>query len=180
MPADGSHFCCKLGDFIVWLHQLGNDNARRLLRALVSWIQLIADYGDYWDGLGSDPLHIPVPQTQSGRARRVPARLKEAVARTAAAGDHGRSGAKVLKNLKKFSGVVDMVADAVGNTWTEPSMRRYLGATQGVMGSVVDKIYSLSWDATRLSGKDLLFASMWTSEGQIASWCSPMVPTVSE
>ena len=109
---------------------------------------------------------------------RVDNRLKEAVARAAAAGKLGRSGAKVLELVKRFKYFNQNLGMNFksGNQWVEPTMRKYLGELQRQMTGAHHPIYSIAWDASRLSGLDLLFATVYAPHIRRAAWCPPMAP----
>ena len=179
LPPDRSYTCCKVGNLLCWLDGMKNQPATDLLRKNIVWLQVTAEYGDWWDGLSDDPLDSSLHAGQSGKARRTSHKFREAVAREAAQGEHGRSGKKVLKLIKRFRHYKKDVpfADAVANRWVEPSVRRYWGQLQVVMQSATQPVYSLAWDATRLSGDDLLFSSMYAPSVQKACWCAPKAPS---
>ena len=98
----------------------------------------------------------------------------------AARGKLGRSGAKILELVKRFRyhNKNAPLRFNIGNTWVEPTLRRYLGQLQLEMRQADQPIYSISWDATRLSGKDLLFSTMYAPSARLACWCPPMVPVL--
>ena len=99
-----------------------------LLSQIVVWLQVVADHGDFFEGLSDDPLAVALHSTPSGRARRIPNQLKEGVARMAAARKLGRPGQKVLELVKRFKyfNQNSPLTFKIGNKWVEPSLRRYL------------------------------------------------------
>ena len=120
--------------------------ARMMLSRTVVWLQVWADHGDFFEGLSDDPLAVALHSTPSGRARRIPNQLKEGVARMAAAGKRGRSGQKVLELVKRFKyfNQNSLLTFKIGNTWAEPSLRKYLGQFQRDIRGAAHPVYGVS------------------------------------
>ena len=178
VPADTSHSCVKLGDFISWLPTIGSQPGKALQKQLVGWVQIIADYDGVWEGLNSDLLQLALHSSQGGRARRIPTQLKDAVAREAASGKLARSGQKVLAMMKRMRiRVLTVPFDCrIGNTWTEVPMRKYWGQVQVEMAGVEHQVWDITWDGTRLSGLDFIFSSMYSPSLRKACWNPPWHP----
>ena len=170
MPQDGSHTCCKFGNILIWLDGLHDEKADNLHRQILLWLQVVGDYDCFWDRVSADPLAVALHTTRKGMARIIPTLLKEAVAREAARGKLGRSGAKILELVKRFRfhNKNAPLRFNIGNTRVEPTLRRYLGQLQLEMRQADQPIYPISWDATRLSGKDLLFSTMYAPSARLA------------
>ena len=54
-------------------------------------------------------------------------------------------------------------------------MARYLEATRAAFRGLRTQVWSVSWDATRAGGKDLLFSCLWNAEAGVGAWLNPQV-----
>ena len=175
IPADLSHTACSLIDFIFWLDNIKSEKARRLIQQIIYWLSIIFDFGAWWDFIDEDILNIPIVKgPQRVRTSSMPLRFKEHVSRTAAAGQGFTSGAHVMSMCKKLKMNFAIKSFKSGNDWADPMMARYYAECQSVMQGFMDKVYSLSWDGTRLSGKDYLFGTLYAC-GK-ACWAPPIAP----
>ena len=178
LPPNESHGCCHLADFILWLHGLGRPQARQLHVELIQWVSLCVDYEGFFGTLDDDPLQTPIPSANK-QVRNIPVRFKEAVVKAAASGGDYRSSAHVMNIVKKWRYKNMKITPQSGNanSWHEPVMRTYLWALQTAMRDSPSDIYSVSLDATRVSGKDYLFSSIFPPSLGMAGWCPPVVPS---
>ena len=172
---DLPHTSCALLAFIFWLDQINNPKARELLRQLLLWLGMLFDFGDWIDQMDSNPLETPLHKGPV-RVRRIPLRFKEAIARTAARGDGFHSGRHMLHTMQHFRLAQAIKSMKAGNTWDDQTLSRYFTIATNWMRTVFDPVYSIAMDATTLSAKEFLFATMYAA-GK-ACCCPPMVPRV--
>eukprot|EP00974_Lingulodinium_polyedra_P113006 10938708-Lingulodinium_polyedra.AAC.2 len=101
--------------------------------------------------------------------------VKEAVAKAAGQGQLGRSGRQVMlimHRLRKTRESGEAPADT-GNRFVRDRVGHYFLALQQSMQASEVPMYSLSSDATRLSGKDMLHSALWSAGTGQAAWCPP-------
>ena len=149
-----------------------------MMMQIIDWLGMLMDFGGFFNTLDDCPSSTPMPSGPKGGSRKVQQRLKDYVVKQASEGDGLRSGAHVLKLIKKFKYKKLLTLgpkNQTANTWTEPVMRRYLWTLRSTFTSCMDQVYSIAWDATRLSGKEMLFASLYCTKG-LCGWSPPIVP----
>ena len=124
----------------------------------------------------ANPLDAPVFVGPRGKARTISAGQKYKIATLAAEGKVFHSGAAVIKGIellgKKF-----MVNAKTGNKWSEPLAFQYLHCMQETFSFARAgvPIYSVAWDATRLSMMDVLATTIYNPGLNLAGWCAPQV-----
>ena len=129
---------------------------------------------------GSDnPLNLQDCVGPKGKAMPISTSKKTKVAKLAAAGDIFKSGRAVLRAMGIISGgsMASGVDDASANKWLSPLCFQYLHCLQESFDFRVclDNIFSVAWDATRLSHKVTLMAAIYDHSLQNAAWMPPMV-----
>ena len=94
----------------------------------------------------------------------------------AAQGEIFKSCRAVLRGMEMLS---QSIADGQGNAnkWMEPLAFQLLRRMRQVFyhEKILWPVFSVSWDATRLSKKDTLFAAIYNHWLKKAGWCPPMV-----
>ena len=174
MPEKLEHTSCNLSDFLFWLDGLNSANARALIKQVLSWLAMILEYGGWRDALVDDVLRVPVLEGPL-RARRLSRRFKEKVSRTASRGGGVTSGRHVLQLMDRFKLNHGLKSFSAANKWVHPAMARYYYVIKEMFATFVPGclgVISLAWDATRLSGMDMLFSTIY-AKGK-AFWCTPI------
>ena len=122
----------------------------------------------------TNPLDAPVFMGPNGKARQISRPHKHAVATLAAAGKVFHSPGAVIKGMELL-GKTFIASIKTGNKWTEPLAFRYLHQLQEtfIFEKAEVPIYSLSWDATRLSSLDALATAIYNPGLCLAGWCPP-------
>ena len=126
-----------------------------------------------------NPLEAPVFVGPKGKQRKLSSGQRHKVATLAARSKVFHSGAAVIEGMellgKKF-----MRCAKTGNKWSEPLAFQYLHTLQETFrieqGGV--PIFSLSWDATRLSHMDVLATAIYNPFLDLAAWCPPQASLV--
>ena len=167
------HTSWYLPNFVFWLDIIGSANARVLISQMLVWLGMLFDFCGWVQNIDIDPLQTPILEGPQ-RARRLPLRFKESIARNAAQGDGFHSGRHMLHIMQRFR-----IASAIkqvkgGNKWNDFALMRYFTACKAWMQNVKDLIFSLAMDGTTLSGKEYLFCTMYA--GGRACWCPPIAP----
>ena len=134
---------------------------------------MLFDYGKWNDRTSSDALVVPLHKGRH-RMKRVSRRFKERIARMASQGEGFKSGAHILHVMNKLNIKHGISSLRVANNWVNPVMAKYLAAIRLFAARFEVGVVSISWDATRLSGKDRMFSKMHM-HGK-AFWCPPMAP----
>ena len=109
-----------------------------------------------------------------GEGKAILPTAKHAVATLAAAGKVFHPPAAVIKGMELL-GKQFIASVKAGNGWTEPLAFRYLHQLREtfLLEKAEVPIYSLSWDATRLSSLDILAPSIYNPGLGLAGWCPP-------
>ena len=125
-------------------------------------------------GATDNPLDAPVFVGPKGEARKISGGLKHKIASMAAQGHVFHSGAAVVAGMELL-GKRFMACAKTGNKWSEPLAFQYLHTLPDTFRIRLDgvPIYSLSWDATRLSHLDVLATTSYNPGLDLAGWCPP-------
>ena len=174
IPQDLNHTSCNLSAFVFWLDIINSQNGRALIKQILSWLAMLLEYGPWQDYLMDDVLQVPVLEGPQ-RAIIISRRFKERVSRLASQGSGLTSGRHVLQLMDRFKLSQGIKSFKAANLWVHPTMARYYWACQqlfvtaspGFLG-----VISLAWDATRLSGMEMLFSTIYAYG--TAFWCTPV------
>ena len=121
-----------------------------------------------------NPFDAPTYVGPKGKQRKMSAGQKFKMATLAAENRVFHSGAAVAEGMellgKKF-----MECARTGNKWSEPLAFQYLHTLQETFRFMLDRvpIFSLAWDATRLSHMDVLATTIYSPLLNLAGWCPP-------
>ena len=122
----------------------------------------------------ANPLDCPVLVGPKGRVRKISNSQKYKIASMASRGQVFHSPAAVIKGMnllgKKF-----MASAKPANKWIDPLASKYLHRLQEVFrfSDARVPIYSVAWDATRLSTMDALATTIYNPALRVAEWCPP-------
>ena len=173
----------KLHEFMYWLFDMSTAAANDLWKQILEWMEMIVDYGDFWQKVNPDELMIPFPKAAKGNTRKLPKPFKRAVVKAYCSGKLGKSGAQVVRMAKRFrhmkvgTGGLGLQEESA-NKWAEPEMRTYLHDCFQKFARALQPVYSLSWDGTRLSGLDHIFGTFFSPSSQVACWSPPIAPRI--
>ena len=144
-----------------------------MARSLICWLAWAIEQGPYWD-MGSDDALMSAPVLRSQRARRLNPTLQDAVAQAAASGEMARSGRKVVQQLRKYLWHgAQKIADSTANAMMATRVWRYCNQGRHEFAKHKVRIVSVSFDATRMDGKDTLYLNMYAPALQKAMWLPP-------
>ena len=155
--------------------------ARAMMKHIMVWIEQFIEICKVWEEADDNPLNTPILQGPRA-ARRIPKTFKEEVVRQASRGKGLKSGGHLLELLTRLKirrFWTGFKSSGQGNRWSDTTMARYLIAVVRAFSNVEYPLYSASWDGTRLSGKDMMFCTIYNHGVGKACWCPPQVPTMS-
>ena len=144
---------------------------------MLVWLAFMIDFSGALSGSSSDPLDIPQHRGPMGKAQAVPKAKRWKVARIAAQGKLARSGRAALEILRELRPGFSAENVMTGNKWIQDLVWQYIHKLQRTfkMGAC-EMVYSLSWDATRMSKRDTLVCCIYNADLDIAAWAPPQVP----
>ena len=159
-----------------------NPEAQAIFWSIIFWIGRCIDLSESVGSATQDSMAMPDLVGVKGRSLKIPERFKRRVVELAAAGDVFKSGHGVLRG-RKLMGVLQRHKDVgehsakSGNKWIAPHTMKYLGMTRDVfaLSAAKEPVYSVAWDATRLSGLETLCATMYMPSKALACWLPPQV-----
>ena len=164
----------RLRCLLSWLLGKRDGVATSMCWSMIFNIAWAIEHSDEVRYCSSNPLDAPVFMGPKWKARKISQPHKHAIATIAAAGKVYHSPAAVIQGMdllgKKF-----IASFKTGNRWTEPLAFRYLHVMQETFAfeKAEVPIYSLSWDATRLSWLDTLATALYNPGLCLAGWCPP-------
>ena len=174
----GTNVAVKLIAAITWLFGKTSSVCSIPFWQLLHWLCFMIDQSDEVAAATSDPLLSAAPRGPTGRKLARPNAFKHKVATIAAHGRIARSGRALMEIMKEL---------IPGFDGERPeSAKRYLAqfSWQSIhrLRSVFEfekcvQIYSVSWDATRLSKRDTLIATIYNAALNIAAWMPPQALT---
>ena len=162
-----------------WLHSKRDEAVQSIFWSLLFAIAMLIDSSGFLKEGSDNPLDLPDVAGPKGKAMIILTSKKTKVAKLAAAGDIFKSGRAVLRAMGIISGgsMASGVDDTSANKWLSPLCFQYLHCLQPsfYFRLCLDIIFSVAWDATRLSHKDTLMAAIYNHSLQKAAWMPPMV-----
>ena len=163
-------------DLMVYLVGFKKMPEQGLGRSLFVSIAWMLDHSDLWSTSSSDALvDAPVP-IGAKRARRLDGNLLQAVAREAGSGAAGRTGGAVARSMKRYRRwSTTRLSDAVANLAAGRRVFDYWRKLQQVFSRVDQPVLSVCMDGTRMSGKDTLYATLYSPAMGMGAWCPPQV-----
>ena len=152
-----------------------NVELQNIFWALIFWLAAVVDASDVIGTASDNPLLAPMLTGVTGKAKKISSKYKNKVATLAAKGDVYKSGQGVLKGLKLMGMGGRGKSTGTGNKWVEPRSMQYLHKLREVfwLTRVNVPVYSIAWDATRLSGLDTLCSAIYLPICRLAGWCPP-------
>ena len=162
---------------LAFLMASGDDRSLWLWRELLACLAWVAESGNLWERCSGEAVDIPAPRGH-GRARRLNPRFLDGLAKMAGKGEVARTGGRMAKALKwalRRRGLLQGVEKWVGNLSQRVRAKRYRDSCADVFTSRKVRIISLANDASRVSGKEVLYSAMYSPEQGLACWGDPMV-----
>lgn len=169
--------CCRLGSFLVWLRSAAAFCMRAYAQSLLFFLAWCVERGPMWQALPDDPLvdaGVPVCNVKS---RWLDPDVLSSVAAAASSGELGRTGNQVAKALHRLTKASRRRLDRrVANGTVVREMWDYWQALRDAFDTGRITHLSVSFDGTRVGGKEVLVAALWSAQNQLAAWAPPMVP----
>ena len=169
----------QLRFLLKWLMGKADKAAETLMRGIIFWISAVIEASAKIVSASDDPFDEPVLTGVKGRTLKRSQRKKVKVVKLGMQGDIFHSCRAVVRGLKILTkGGEDYgISDKSANKWTVPYIYQYVRHLQivFVFSSNLVPVYSISWDATRLSKLDVLVSTVYDCGKQVAAWCPPQV-----
>ena len=166
-----------LADLLVLLVRNRRDASCRLWQPqLLRWLGAVLETGYRAKGSTNALVSAAVP-TAAVRAKRVDPLLKKEIARAAGSMELVMSAAKVIKGLHCFH-KLSALREKSGAAFVEEGVGRYYHAVKDFFQNPAPTRMCLAMDATRIDGKDTLYAALHDPSRALACWVPPQVPRV--
>ena len=167
----------KVRKLLQWSMMSTGDD-QKIFWGLLAWLGVVVDNSMSVSEASDNPLDAPELIGPRGRALKISLRKKMRTAAISAKGKSFKSPHAVLQGRQTLKGGKFVKKHRNANKWIHPYAYKYLSRLREVFkcGGKAPVI-SIAWDATRLSRKDTLVATIYHSEKRQAGWCPPMVPT---
>lgn len=163
---------------LVYLYKLGSPTDMWLLRELLVWAAWVLELGGVWGEASAEAEDLPAPRGPK-RARRMNPRYLDGIAKLAGEGKVGRTGARltrVLRLAERRRKAMYGVAERTGNQAVITRAKRYRECAAEAMQHGRVQVLSVSFDASRVDGKDTLYSALWSPQQGLGCWGDPMVP----
>ena len=171
---------------------IGNDVPMRL-RSLLKFLMKLTDRASqsiFWcvifgmafalemsmelQSASTNPLHAPALIGPQGGVKAYSQAQKHTVAVMASQGAAFKSGQAVVKGMLAL-GRVWLGSAKAANKWINPLALQYLGRVQEIFyfKKIRIPVFSVAWDATRLSSYDALASTIYNAALDLAAWMPP-------
>jgi hypothetical protein len=172
----GNNVSVQIHTLLKWLFGKTSSLFANLFWQLLVYVSCMVDLTGAVAESSADALDLPQPVGPMGRAARMPQAKKHLMAKIAAKSRLLRSGRAVAEALQLLRNDQEGFATLSANKWVAKLAWQYLHNAQAIMKlGLSEPIYSISWDATRLSKRDTLIATLYNSMLDKAIWCPPQV-----
>ena len=159
--------------FLAWTFKAASAAVRVACRQLVLFLALMLERGAWLEAASRDPLDAALP-VASVKRRRISREVKDRVAEAGSEGQLGQSGRQVLQIMGRW-GRWQQQAFKTANSFLPGRVAAYWQAGQEAFRAGGGPVLSLSWDATRAGGKEMLFSCIWSPALQKGMWLPPQV-----
>ncbi len=140
---------------------------------LLVWLGEVVEASDLTGSLSSDALDIPVFRSKQ-RARLIHPTWKEAISRSAAEpGACEKTGPQVIKAIQKHKRFAVQGRARAATSFDSSTAGSYLKKVQELCRREPPSTASIAADATRFSGKDHFWASLWFPAAGVGCWGPP-------
>ena len=184
----GGEVRIKVINLLLWLYCRDDRKCEAMLWGVLFHIGVQIDNSKALAASSTDALYRPNLTGPKGNHLKIDDAKKTRIANLAAAGAVFKSPASVvhamsLLSTQNSSGASSSAAGSEklmtgANKWTERAGFQYLGALQEAffLRPEVPPVYSLTWDATRLSKKDTLLGIIYNDSLEKAGLAPLQVP----
>ena len=164
-----------LDSLVIKLCQSKEEKHVPILWQLLRFMADFVDTHESWVGATTDPLHLPIG-VGAKRTRPVHPVIVQAVVRDAQS-SQGRSSRMVAENLVRYRpGKPLVLQPKSASRWNDPTVGVEACSRWALMRSQVTSFYSVSLDATRLGGLDVLWLAVNLPELNLSDWAPQQVP----
>ena len=166
----------KLRLLLMWLMGKTADAAQSLFWTIMFNLAFAVDLSDAVQTSTSDPLDAPVLMGPKGKVKTISRNQKHKIAAMASRAVVFKSGQSVVKGMN-LVGKKLLASAKSANRWVCPLAFQYLHRLQVAFdfNKALVPIFSVAWDATRLSKMDVLATTIYNPHLRVAAWCPPQV-----
>ena len=161
--------------FVYALEAAHLPQANAMLACFLCWLSGVLEPGAFLQPEDVDPVDIPVLMGRV-RVRGIDPLLKQGVMDLVGKDKLTKSSAaaaKILQRFRHWGGT--MFASRSAQRWERPQVAAYLAWAASRLQAACPKVLHISWDATRLGGKDTVWLAVTDPEGCGAIWAPPQV-----
>ena len=174
LPLTGNDFPMRLRSLLKWLIKLVDPEAQSLFWCILFSMSFAIDTSSEVCQSSDNLLDMPVLVGPKGRVKTLDSAQKTTIAKIASKGEVYKSGQSVVTGMELL-GKHWYGSAKTANKWIEPLGFQYSHRTQEIFRctTIEVPIYSLAWDATRLSSYDALATTMYNPGVELAVWARP-------
>ena len=166
-----------------WLLGKIEEESQTLMWGIIFWLSALIELSGKVCSASTDALDMMRLNFSivgvKGRTKKISKAVKAKISKLGSRGDTFRSNRAVVRGLKILGGNKDMggIAEKGTNRWTIPYVFQYIHCLQTTFKfeDVPAPVFSLAWDATRLSKLDVLICTIYNAALNLAGWCPPQV-----
>ena len=166
----------RLVTLLQWLHGKTSALFTTPFWQMMVWLAFMIDHSNVLTIASADPLDFPAHVGPRGGSMRLHAAKRHNIVMIAAEGRLARSGRAACEILQELRPGFTMKNVRSGNNWISGLSLQYLHKLQCTFKfDTCEPVYSLSWDATRLSKRDTLVCTIYNADLDMAGWVPPQV-----
>ena len=155
-----------------------DEAAQSIYWSLLFAIAMLINFSGLFGESSSDPIDLPDHVGPRGKLLRIPSAKTTRVANWQQLATYSNQAGLCGEDSSKLFGrsnIASNVNDAAANKWIEPLAYQCLHRLQEVFHHrrCPDHIFSIAWDAIRLSPRDTLMAAIYNHSLKLAGWCPP-------
>ena len=177
---DGAQVKVGIRQLLAWLINRVGQETQTLFFAIIFWLSAVIEGCPGVAGASTDPFDAPSLKGPSGRALKISNAKRSKIVRLSASGGVFKSGRSVLTGARLLGRDIGAEHANTANRWVWPYMLQYMHAllTAFHCRNVLIPIYSIAWDATRLSKLEVMASAVYNHGLKLAGWCPPQVVLV--
>ena len=177
MPGDGAVVTIGIRHLMAWLITRTTEDSPNLFWGILFWLAAVIDGCASVASSSDDPFAAPALRGVSGRSLKIPVSKRNKVVRIQAMPGVFRSGRALLQGAKDLGVNIGAGSDKTANKWIQPYMYQYMHrlVTTFLATRLKFPVFSVAWDATRLSKLEIMASALYNHELGLAGWMPPQV-----
>ena len=143
-----------------------------MFRQLVCSLSVVVEHSSWLQQSTTDHLQSPLPSGPYKR-RRITVEVKHAVARAAAEGSVARNATGVMAVVQRLRGYRKRKREGKANSFVYDRVALYWAVVRAMFQQAIRPVFSLTMDATRAGGRDMLYSAVYCQSLGLAAWLPP-------